>query len=169
MEESKSFAKEHENIWQLIKFIIVSSISGSIELVSYILLNSVILIALNAEPFSWWIFNYSGGSAGGLGTMIAFLVSTALAQVVAFIVNRKKTFKANNNVFYSAVMYIIMVVFIVCVQTYFGPLLVTGLDKIINNPDWSGVIGKLIWMLFTFCTVFPMSKYVIMRNVEEKK
>lgn len=163
----KNQLKDNETIWQLIKFSLMSMISGGIEIVTYILLNSVILISLNQEPFSWWIFSYEGGSAGGLGTMYAFFISTLLAQIVAFIANRKKTFKSNNNVVYSAIMYAIMVITIVCVQTYFGPILVVKINSIINNPDLSGIIGKLIWMFFTFCTIFPMSKYVIMRKKAE--
>lgn len=165
----KQFTQEHEAIWQFIKFSIMSSIAAVTEIVSYLLLNSVLLVSMNAEPFKWWIFNYAGGTSGGLGTMIAFLVSTTLAQIVAFITNRKTTFKADNNILMSVLMYTIMVIIIICIQTYLGPILVSKLDSFLHNPTVSGLFGKLILMFMTFLIVFPMSKYVIMRKKAEKK
>ena len=167
-EKFKKFIAEHQNIWQLIKFTLISSIAGIIEITSYLLLNSFILKDLNSRPFHWWIFHYQGGSSGGQGTMIAFLVSTTLAQIVSFITNRKKTFNANNNLAFSIIAYTIMVITVIRLQTYTGPLLVTQISKIINNPDISGLLGKFIWMFLTFIIVFVMSKFVIMRRVEPK-
>jgi putative flippase GtrA len=166
--KAEQFEDNHKTLWQLIKFTFISMISGTVEFVAYFLINNVFLKSLNSEPFSWWIFNYSGGAAGGQGTMYAFFISTTLAQIIAFIVNRKKTFKANNNLLFSAIAYTLMVIVIICTQTYFGPLMVSAIDKIINNAGISAIIGKLIWMFFTFCTIFPMSKYVIMREKSVK-
>ncbi|MDD4316723.1 MAG: hypothetical protein PHC84_06155 [Clostridia bacterium] len=160
----KKFAAEHEAVWQFVKFTIISSIAGVTEITSYTLLNSLILKSMNTQPFHWWIFHYSGGVAGGLGTMIAFLVSTTLAQIVSFVTNRKKTFDANNNVVFSAIMYTVMVLVIICLQTYTGPLMVVAIDKLINNPGISGTLGKLIWMFLSFVIIFPMNKFVIMRR-----
>lgn len=165
----KKFTEEHQNVWQLIKFTLISMIAGATEMGSYLLLNSVFLKSLNSQPFHWWIFHYAGGlNAGGLGTMIAFLVSTTLAQIISFVTNRKKTFNANNNVLYAAVTYTIMVVIIICLQTYTGPLIVSKIDSALNMYEISSVLGKCIWMFLTFCIVFLMSKFVIMRRVEEK-
>lgn len=165
----KEFTIKHAELWQFIKFTIISSIAGVTEIVSYTLLNSVILVSMNSQAFNWWIFHYAGGTSGGLGTMIAFLVSATLAQIVAFITNRKATFNANNNVVTSAIMYTIMVIIIVCVQTYLGPIVVTKLGSVINNSFISDTIGKLSMMLLSFAIVFPMSKYVIMRRKPEEK
>lgn len=99
--------------------------------------------------------------------MIAFFVSITLAQIVAFITNRKKTFNANNNIVYSAIMYAIMVIIIIGLQTYTGPLLVAWLNAFIHNNNISSILGKLIWMSATFFIVFFMSKFVIMKRVEK--
>lgn len=166
----RTFIQKHEAIWQLIKFSLISMIAAAVEISSYLLLNSVFLKSMNNQPFHWWIFHYEGGlNAGGLGTMIAFLVSTTLAQIVAFITNRKKTFNANNNIIYATVTYAIMVVIIICLQTYTGPLIVSKIDASLNMYEISSLLGKFIWMFFTFCIVFLMSKFVIMRRVKEKK
>lgn len=163
----RKFAAEHEAIWQLIKFTIISSIAGITEITSYTLLNSVFLKSMNAQPFHWWIFRYDGGVGGGLGTMIAFLVSTTLAQIVSFVTNRKKTFNADNNIVFSAIIYAVMVIAIICLQTYTGPLIVIAIDKWLNNAALSGTLGKLIWMFLSFVIIFPMNKFVIMRKKKQ--
>lgn len=167
IDKIKKFAAEHEAIWQFVKFTIISSIAGITEITSYTLLNSVILKSMNTEPFHWWIFNYNGGVGGGLGTMISFLISTTLAQIVSFVTNRKKTFNANNNIVFSAIMYTLMVIVIICLQTYTGPLMVIAIDKWLNNAAISGTLGKLIWMFLSFVIIFPMNKFVIMRKKKE--
>lgn len=163
------FISEHKALWQFVMFTLMSSIAAVVEVSSYLLLNSVFLKSLNANAFNWWIFRYDGGVAGGLGTMIAFMVSTTLANIVAFIANRKKTFDANNNVVFSATVYALMIITIICAQTYFGPILVNALNDFINNAGLSGALGKFICMAISFAIIFPMSKYVIMRKKEELK
>ena len=163
----KKFVLERPGLWQFIKFSLISMIAAVTEMGSYLLLNNVLLSSLNDRPFQWFIFNYSGGGAGGLGTMIDFFVSITLAQIVAFITNRKKTFNANNNIVYSAIMYAIMVIIIIGLQTYTGPLLVAWLNAFIHNNNISSILGKLIWMSATFFIVFFMSKFVIMKRVEK--
>lgn len=162
------FKKEHEAIFQLILFTLLSCVAAAVEVTTFMLINNVFLKSLNSEPFKWFIFNYDGGVAGGLGTMVAFLASTTLAQIVSFVLNRKKTFNANNNVVFSAIMYVIMVVVIISTQTYFGPIWVTYLDSLIGNSGISSLLGKFSWMFLTFLIIFPMNKYVIMRNDKTK-
>lgn len=164
----KQFAAKHTGIWQFIKFTLMSSIAAVVEVSSFLLLNSLILKSLNNQGVDWWIFHYNPGTTGGLGTMVAFLVSTTLAQIVAFIANRKKTFDANNNLAFSITMYTIMIISIICLQTWSGPIIVEWLDSFIHKPDLSGLLVKLLWMFVSFVVVFPINKYVIMRKKPDK-
>ncbi|MFA5449816.1 MAG: hypothetical protein WC292_05205 [Clostridia bacterium] len=169
MEKIKKFISEHESLLQLIKFTLISCIAAVAEVTTFFALNSWLLKSLNAQSFQWFIFNYDGGVGGGLGTMIAFLVSTTIAQVISFITNRKKTFNANNNLAFSITVYTIMVLIIIGVQTYTGPIIVTALERLLNNPDLSSLLGKFIWMFASFCIVFVMNKFVIMRKYDEEE
>ena len=160
----KKYLEEHESIKQFVMFLLISCVAAVVEISSYLIINNIVLKSLNSDPFHWWIFNYDGGTTGGLGTMVAFLISTFLAQVISFIANRKKTFKANNNVVFSAIMYATMVIIIVGLQTYSGPIIVNKLNDLLNNPDLSILFGKWLCMFLAFFIIYPMSKYVIMRN-----
>lgn len=169
IDKLKAFMKKHAGIWQLIKFTLISCIAAVVEITSYMLLDSVFLKKLNNQAVNWFIFHYDPATTGGLGTMIAFLVSTTLAQIVSFITNRKKTFNANNNLAFSVTVYVIMMVSIILMQTWSGPIIVTWFDSFIHNSGVSGFLGKFLWMFISFLIVFPMNKYVIMRRVDKKE
>lgn len=159
-----AFTKKHEAVWQFIKFALMSSIAAVVEISSLLICSNLIFKSLDSRAVDWWIFQYDPNTTGGLGSMISFFVSTTLAQIVAFITNRKKTFNANNNVVFSAVVYTLMMATIICLQTWSGPILQQKFDAGIHNKDISLLLAKLLWMFMTFLFVFPMNKYIIMRQ-----
>ena len=170
IDKLKAFMKKHASIWQLIKFTLISCIAAVVEITSYMLLDSVFLKKLNNQAVNWFIFHYDPATTGGLGTMIAFLVSTTLAQIVSFITNRKKTFNANNNLAFQCNR--------LCNYDGFdntsadlvkAPIIVTWFDSFIHNSGVSGFLGKFLWMFISFLIVFPMNKYVYHRRVDKKE
>jgi putative flippase GtrA len=160
----KTYLNEHEDIFQLVKFSIFSFLAFLVEYISFTVL--VLCLKNVNQSISWWIFDY-GSSTGGLGALIAFLISNVLAQIVSFIINRKKTFNANNNVVFSATMYAIMVCGIVIFNTWMGAALTKALNNVIANITACQYIGKLIGSFTSFVITFVMNKFVIMRRKEE--
>ena len=78
-------------IWQFVKFTFASLIAMISEFAILNIMNHIDAITnLNMQPFNWFVFHYKGDGVEGLGTMIAFLVSTTVAQIISFVVNRKK-------------------------------------------------------------------------------
>ena len=79
-------------IWQFVKFIVVSLLA---MIVQFVLLNTLQLIPaikeLYTQPFDWWFFVYPV-AVGGLGYFIVSNVANIIAQIVAFFVNKEKTF-----------------------------------------------------------------------------
>lgn len=162
----KTFLNEHQNIFQLIKYALFSLIATVVEYGSFAIL-SLSLKGTN-QMFSWWIFEYNT-LAGGLGAFIAFLISNILAQITSFIVNRKNTFNANNNLAFSAIAYAIMVLAIIVLNTWMGSILTNALNKVVKNIIISQYIGKIIGSFSAFLITFFMNKFVIMRRTEPKK
>ncbi|HKL73590.1 MAG TPA: GtrA family protein [Clostridia bacterium] len=162
----KKYLNEHKNIFQLVKFAIFSMVAFLTEYISF----ALIKLSLNnvVQPVHWWIFNYDTDT-GGLGVFIAFLMSNVLAQIISFILNRKKTFNANNNVWLSASMYAVMVLGIIILNTWMGGVLTRLLNRVIANVDICQYIGKLIGSFAAFVITFVMSKFVIMRRSSEPK
>lgn len=110
MNKIKVFMNNHQNIFQLIKFTLISCIAAVVEIGTVNLLG--LLLKPYSQPVNWFIFNYTAEN-GGLGTMVAFLVSTSIAQFVSYITNRKATFHADNNQVFAITVYLIMVVCII--------------------------------------------------------
>ncbi|MBQ2812143.1 MAG: hypothetical protein IJE63_02725, partial [Clostridia bacterium] len=79
-------------IWQFVKFIVVSLLA---MIVQFVLLNTLNLIPaikdLYTQDFAWWVFVYPA-TVGGLGYFIVSNVANIIAQIVAFFVNKEKTF-----------------------------------------------------------------------------
>jgi putative flippase GtrA len=161
----KNFLATHESLTQLIKFTLFSIIAFAIEYISFAIVKAS-LKKINQDTV-WWIFKYSTNE-GGLGAMIAFFVSNVLAQIATFVINRKKTFKATNNVVYSAIMYAIMVCCIIILNTWLGGALTKVLNKSIKSLTACQYIGKLVGSFTSFVISFVMSKFVIMRSPKKK-
>ncbi|MGI6702360.1 MAG: hypothetical protein ACOX3U_07905 [Christensenellales bacterium] len=159
------YFEEHENIAQLIKFTIISMLAFVIEYTSFTLI--ILLLRGYKTEVVWWIFSYTEAN-GGAGAMIGFFVSTVLAQITAFIINRKKTFKATNNIVFSAVSYAFMVLGIVILNTWAGSAITSAVNKTIDNLTVCQYIGKFAGSFMAFVITFVMSKFVIMRRVEPK-
>ena len=94
-------------VWQFIKFIVVSLLA---MIVQFVLLNTLQLIPaikdLYTVDFSWWVFVYPI-AVGGLGYFIVSNVANIVAQIVAFFVNKEKTFNSGANVAVALPIYIV--------------------------------------------------------------
>ena len=163
-----NFIKTHETIKQLILFTMFSLICFLIEYVSYTIIHYV-WAAKNEEPFQWFVFTYE---SGGIGEFMAFLISNILAQIATFVLNRKTTFKADNNIVYAAVMYAIMVAGIIVLNTWLGGVLTDAISRSMTANgseeklarDIGGYVGKFAGSFASFVISFVMSKFVIMRK-----
>ncbi len=118
-----------------------------------------------------------------LGSFLAFLVSNIIAKALSFILNRKNTFKASNNLAFSVTVYIIMVVVLILAETAIGTPLQNGLYMLFGGTfngahttsaanslalyQTCGTISQLIYGIADAVIVFFMDKYVIMRNTKK--
>lgn len=172
----KRWAGRHARLWQFIKFFLFSSCSGIAQSATYILLSSFLLIPLASKSIGairWWIFNYE---AGMLYDLVAYFVCATVGNMISFVLNRKKTFKSAKNVTYSITETLIMIAFIICVCTYFGPKLNVALGELFPALNGSealiGVrnfIGQCIMSMLSFVFVFFMDKFVILPESKGKK
>ena len=106
-------------IWQFVKFIVVSLLA---MIVQFVLLNTLQLIPaikeLYSQDFSWWVFVYPV-AVGGLGYFIVSNVANIIAQVVAFFVNKEKTFKVNKVIYATDTITINEIKILVVRPTFF--------------------------------------------------
>ena len=129
------FLTDHANIFQIVKFTLISLIAFVAEFASMYALQYGLLDQYGNVPFKWFVFKYTPEKNFGLAGFIAMLGSKCIAEIISFTINRKKTFSANNNVVFSAIMYVITVVAIIILSTWLGGALgsVYGAINIVSD------------------------------------
>lgn len=160
---------KHQTLWQFVMFTLMSGITTVVDFSSFALFNYWVFVSYRSLPFSWWIIDYSVED-GGLCAFLAFALSFAISQTFNFFLQRKTTFKANNNVLYSAIMYALMVIVVYFVQLWVPSLIQAPIASLIGIT-LGGMAVKAINMMLSMLIQFPMNKWVIMRNsnLQERK
>lgn len=154
--------EKHSGLWQFVLFMLMSGVTTLVDLGTFALFNFWLLAPYREQAFFWGPFRYSLAS-GGLTAFGSFAASFAVSQTFNFFLQRKTTFKANNNVASSAVMYAIMVIGVYFLQLFLPTLLRAPLAALFGNT-LADLAMKLINMTASMLIQFPMNKYVIMRN-----
>jgi len=162
MERFNKWKEKHETAWQFIMFNLMGSFTTIVDMGSFALFNFWIFTPYRDIAFSWWLIDYSVAN-GGLTAFLAFASSYAISQTFGFFIQRKTTFKANNNVAKSAVMYAVMVIIVYIIQLYIPTVVRASFVELMGN-----VIGdlavKVLNMLISMLIKFPVNKWVIMRK-----
>lgn len=169
------YIKTHEDLRQMVLFLLFSVCCGLTQFITQFILKYVIG-AFNKSEFSWFIFVYN--QEKGLAEFIGFICGAVIGQVMTFVLNRKKTFKATNNVVISGTMYAIIAVGIIILQTYLGGVVTSACKNaaLANGTSIEGIYG----FLFTFTGMivgsiaalvlsFLGNKFLIMRDWSKKK
>lgn len=154
--------EKHPTMWQFIFFNLMTMISAGVDFLTFALFNYWIFASFKSETFSWWIINYSIED-GGLCAFYAFAFSFGIAQTFNFFLQRKTTFKANNNVLFSAVTYALMVLS-VCFLQVLVPSYIQAPIALLFGATLGGLTVKMINMTLSKIIQFPMNKWVIMKK-----
>lgn len=152
----------HAAVWQFIMYAMVGCLVSAIELSTFAIFNFWVFTRYSDRTFSWWLINYTVAD-GGLTAFLSYAVSFAVAQTLSFIVQRKATFKANNNAAKSASMFVVMILLLYCFQLYLPTIIrepiVSALGETLGD-----IAAKIVVMFCTMLIQFPLSKFVIMRR-----
>lgn len=164
LEKTATYIKEHKTLLQAILFMVFSCLAFVAQLGTQALFDWA--LASVDKVVKVWPFPEQA-----LGTLISFLIANVVAKVLSFIMNRKKTFNANNNKIFSIVTYTIMVVVLIIAETLVGEPLANALNDASKGMlgDWANTLAIIIYSIPDFIIVFLMNKFVIMRHKEEKK
>jgi len=165
-----------KTLWQFIKFIIVSLLA---TVVMYGALNILVALPsvkeLFATPLKWFVFDYpvtknEAGAivSGGLGYFIAFNASNIAAQIVAFFVNREKTFHSGANVAVTLPIYIVFTVALICFSAWLSPMLNTFCINKGIGAQASANIAAAVCSVIQFFVYFPVDKLLFRKPKESK-
>lgn len=155
-------------IWQFIKFIVVSLLA---MIVQFVLLNTLNLIPaikdLYTQEFNWLFFTYPV-AVGGLGYFIVSNVANIVAQIVAFFVNKEKTFNSGANVAIALPIYIVFTIGLIVFSAWLNPTLKDVFVGWNLNEDLAKNIATMICSAVQFFLYFPVDKILFHKKKEEK-
>ncbi len=155
-------------IWQFVKFIVVSLLA---MIVQFVLLNTLQLIPaikeLYTQDFSWWFFVYPA-AIGGLGYFIVSNVANVIAQIVAFFVNKEKTFNSGANIAVALPIYIVFTIALIFFSAWLNPTLKEVFVGWELNEAAAKNIATMICSAVQFFLYFPVDKILFHKKKEEK-
>lgn len=168
MTKQKPFVKRHKELWKFIKFNISVLISSAIDILTYLVLLNVVFKGLNAQPVSDnALFTLLGIKYQGY--LYAYLISTTLGYVAAYLMNRKLTFHSNVNPVYSSVLYFLLAVFNILVSSVIG----SWFGTFVTDRNLSGylveIVSKFIIINIPTVWTYPIERYIIQIKKTEKK
>ena len=168
-EQKVKFTEKHAELWKFIKFTIVGFSSTIVELGVFYLLQYVVFKNSLTAPMpdnAFFKFVSFTGLADGMGYFYAYVISTTVGYTIAFILNRKTTFKADSNVVLSTFLYVLMVIFTIGMTAWLGTqfqlfMAAKGLQSL------GDVIGKPIVAALATAWTYPINRFVIHRHHKE--
>ena len=155
-------------IWQFVKFIVVSLLA---MIVQFVLLNTLNLIPAIADlynqDFAWWVFIYPV-AVGGLGYFIVSNVANIIAQIVAFFVNKEKTFNSGANIAIALPIYIAFTIALILFTAWLNPTLY----GVFCGFGWADALASnaamMVCSALQFFLYFPVDKILFHKKKEEK-
>ena len=155
-------------IWQFVKFIVVSLLA---MIVQFVLLNTLQLIPaikeLYTQDFAWWAFVYPA-AIGGLGYFIVSNVANIVAQIVAFFVNKEKTFNSGANIAVALPIYIIFTIGLIFFSAWLNPTLKEVFIGWNLNEAAAKNAATTVCSAVQFFLYFPVDKILFHKKKEEK-
>lgn len=162
-------------LWQFVKFIVVSLGAMIVQITITNLIPLIPAIKeMYATEFNLWVLsypvNYNEAGAivsGGLGYCIAFNVGNIIAQIVAFFINKEKTFNSSANVAITLPIYIAFTIALLFFSAWLSPTLNTLCIGWGLNEALSRNIAMMSCSALQFFLYFPVDKILFHKKKEE--
>ena len=158
-----NFTEKHAELWKFIKFSLVGASSTLVEMGVFYLLQYVVFKSILHDPLPGNAVLNLLKLTQGKGYLYAYIISTTIGYAIAFVLNRKTTFKADSNVALSTTLYVLMVVFTIFATAYLG----TQFQLIMANHGYQALgdaIGKPLAAGIATVWTYPLNRFVIHRH-----
>lgn len=154
-------AKKPHGFVQFIWFIVMSLIAFALQMIIAQFGDDLLALCGVANEGE---FIKVGLDSLTLAGFIAYLVANIVAKVISYILNRKKTFAAVNNLAFSFSVYVIMCVALIVAETFIAAPIQNFWIGIGVPESWAGMVTVITYSIPDFLIVFLMEKFVIMNN-----
>lgn len=158
----KKWIDEHPNLWEFIKFNILSNCATVTNFVVMWLCTGFIFKSFIDQPFRFFIFDYTTKDNLMLCGFLSFLVATAAAQTVNFFVQKNWVFKSNAQFAQAVPKYIVLAVVLVILSTalpaYSQALFINLGVPASVSPTLANIVNILMQVIISY----PAMKFWIM-------
>lgn len=156
----KEFTSKHSEIWKFIKFTFTGASTSILELAVFAFLQYVVFKSLNqVRVEDNAVLQFLGIEYKGY--MWSYFISAVIGYSASFLMNRKLTFNANSNPVTSVILYVLMVIFTITFNTWFGSFLGTLIvNKGLDTP-FVVMLTKLVVMTVPTIWTYPLQRFVI--------
>lgn len=161
----KKFTEKHAEIWKFIKFSIAGGSSSAIELLVHMILLNTVFAEMTKEPITSAALELIGIQSKGY--LYTYLISTTVGYAIAFILNRKITFKADSNPALSMFLYFVMVVFTIFANGWIGSAMTTFAQAHSLTGNFWDLVIKIIGMLIPTLWTYPCNRFIIHRKKKQ--
>ena len=163
-----------ETLWQFVKFIVVSLGAFVIQTVLPIIIRLFMSEEFQTKAFTWWIFHdvsevdKKTGElvVTGLGLFLAANIANIVAQIVAFFINRNKTFNSDANIAIVLPIYLVFTIALICFSAWLSPTLINFFQAHNVNTDLSLFLSGAICGTIQFFLYFPVDKLLFPKKKE---
>ena len=159
--KGKSFIDKHGEIWKFVKWTVFTGVGASgVELIVFMLLLNFAFASSDPVPITNAVLNYVGVKYAAY--MYSYLISTTVGYSIAFVLNRKLTFKADSNPVISAFFAILLVIFNIFACTWIG----SALSNVSIAYQWGSMgdlITKIVVMAIPSIWTYPANRFIIHR------
>lgn len=162
IESIKVWKKEHPDLWEFIKFNVLSNIATITNFVVLWLSTGFIFSSLQDQPFHWFIFDYTVEN-GGLGGFLSFLLAYVMAQIVNYFVQRHLVFGATNQISKTLHWYILTVVVAGILSIVLPPYVIGIMTNWGLSLGIAQTLANVVNIVVQVVINYPMMKFVIMK------
>jgi len=167
----RSMEAKKPELWKFVKWCVTGLFASLVELiVTYVLqygvFRDIIDAPVNAPALLQPMLDMIGLSQGR-GYLYTYLISITIGYTIAFILNRKTVFKANNNAAVSSIIYAANVVFVILAGAWFG----TWLSMFLEGHNLQALIFlvKPIQMLIPMAWSYPLNRFIVFTQKKNKQ
>lgn len=162
-EKISAFTKKYKETWKFIKFTFTGASTSILEMAVFAILQYIVFKSLNEVPVTDnAILAFLGIEYKGY--MWSYFISAVIGYTASYIMNRKLTFKSDANILLSTILYILMVVFTIAFNTWFGSFLGTWIKNNGYDNFFIVMLTKLIVMTLPTVWTYPLQRFVIHRR-----
>ena len=157
-----------KTLWQIVKFIIVSSLVTLIQLglvnLLYFLMKSW---TVPLPDFLSIVFSEKtiGECHSNWGYILPFFISNLIANTVGYFLNKSKTFKSDAPMWHY-IIYILFLLILIVFSTWLQGIIANAISSI-GAEAVAPTIAGMVAGTFQMIVLFPLQKFVLLR--EKKK